>query len=281
MLRHPVLTIVGVGLIGGSIGLAAKQRGLARTVRGLGRQQASLDRALAAGTIDEAFLEPAQALHQADLVIYCTPVDQIAAQVTTHLAWCSPSAILTDAGSTKGALVAEIEAALPAPVRFVGSHPLAGSEKRGPEFADGNLFQGRWTVVTPTPRTDADALEQVKAFWAALGSRVKTMTPEEHDQALALTSHVPHLVAAALAGSLPDELHDLAATGFRDTTRIAAGDSGLWTAIFTHNRDAVLAALNAVEARLRDFRSALEQHDWATLDQLLTHAKKVRDALGN
>jgi cyclohexadieny/prephenate dehydrogenase len=281
MLRHNVLTIVGVGLIGGSIGLAAKQRGLVRTVRGLGRQQSSLQRALTAGAIDEGRLDPAAALAGADLVIFCTPVDQIAGQIVRFAELCKPGALLTDAGSTKGKIVADVEASLPEQVHFVGSHPLAGSEKRGPDFADAELFEGRWTVLTPTPRTNAEALAKVKAFWMALGSRVRTMTPADHDRARALTSHVPHLVAAALAGSLTPELYDLAASGFRDTTRIAAGDPGLWTAIFAHNRDAVLVALTEVEAKLQEFRQAVTAQDWAALQQLLSQAKKVRDALGS
>ena len=136
-------------------------------------------------------------------------------------------------------------------------------------------------MVTPTPRTNPDALAKVKDFWTALGSRVKEMTPGDHDRALAMTSHVPHLVAAALAGSLPGDVHDLAATGFRDTTRIAAGDPALWTAIFEHNRDAVLSALAAVQNNLDAFRKALTERDWQTLDRLLAQAKKVRDALGS
>jgi len=281
MPRYNVLTIVGVGLIGGSLGLATKQRGLARTVRGLGRRQTSLDRALKAGAIDEMHLDPQTAVHDADLIVYCTPVDQIAEQVVQFAAWCKPRTLVTDAGSTKGTIVAAVEAAAPPNVDFVGSHPLAGSEKRGPDFADADLFEGRWTVVTPTPRTNAEALANVKDFWTALGSRVKEMTPADHDRALAMTSHVPHLIAAALAGALPDDVHELAATGFRDTTRIAAGDPGLWTAIFEHNRDAVLAALGAVESKLQSFRTALTDRDWTTLDRLLAQAKRVRDALGS
>jgi len=278
---YSVLTIVGVGLIGGSIGLAAKKRGLAGRVRGLGRSEVSLDKALARGQIDDKHLEPQDALRDADFVVVCTPVDQIAGQVVRFAALCKPGAILTDAGSTKATIVADVQRALPGHVHFVGSHPLAGSEKRGPEAAEPELFQNRWTVVTPTPQTDAAALAQVERFWEALGSRVKRLAPDEHDRALALTSHVPHLVAAALAAALPADLHDLAATGFRDTTRIAAGDPGLWTAIFEHNRDAVLAALDKVEGRLVAFRQALVERDRNTLEQLLAQAKKVRDALGN
>jgi prephenate dehydrogenase len=170
---------------------------------------------------------------------------------------------------------------LPEGVAFVGSHPLAGSEKRGPDHADANLFQGRLTLVTPTPQTDPEALQRTVAFWQALGSRVRLLSPEEHDCGLALTSHLPHLLASALAGILPPGLHDLTATGFRDTTRVAAGDPSIWTGIFAQNRAAVLDALGHLEDRLAQFRAALEAGDEAALDVLLSQAKKVRDALGS
>jgi cyclohexadieny/prephenate dehydrogenase len=276
-----IITIVGAGLIGGSLGLAVKQRGLARIVRGIGRQQASLERARAVGAIDEGFVEPAAALAGAGLVVFCTPVDRIAEQVLAFAPHCSPGTLLTDAGSTKGTIVAAVEDHLPSGIAFVGSHPLAGSEKRGPDHADANLFEGRWTVVTRTPRTDPAALEKIVDFWQAVGARVTIMTPDDHDRALAITSHLPHLLAAALAGILPAELFDLTATGFRDTTRIAAGDPGLWTAICAHNREALLSALVPLDERLRQFRRALENRDWTALESLLVQAKKVRDALGN
>jgi prephenate dehydrogenase len=276
-----VLTIVGVGLIGGSIGLAAKGRGLADCVRGLGRRPESLAEAKSRGAIDEIHLDPAIALADSDLVVLCTPVDQIADQAIRFAALCRPGAILIDAGSTKGRILEQIDGRLPPGVAFVGSHPLAGSEKKGVAHADAELFAGRWTVVTPTPQTDVAALEKVMAFWTALGSRVRRMSPAEHDEALAVTSHVPHLVASALAGILPESLAPLTATGFRDTTRIAAGDPELWTAIFTHNASAVLSALTTFQSRLEAFRRGLEQRDAAALDRLLAEGKAVRDALGN
>jgi prephenate dehydrogenase len=274
------LTIVGVGLIGGSIGLAAKRRGLAQRVLGVGRQRTSLDQALAVGAIDEGFLDPA-AVHRAEVAVFCTPVERIAEQVRAVAPGCAPGTLLTDAGSTKGAIVRALEGSLPKGVVFVGSHPLAGSEKRGPAFADADLFQGRLTVVTRTPATDPAALERTAALWRALGSRVRVMDPEEHDRALALTSHLPHLVASALAGILPPELYELTATGFRDTTRVAAGDPSVWTGIFAQNRDAVLGSLRSLGDHLGHFREALEAGDWPALDSLLAQAKKVRDALGS
>ncbi|MFO0968031.1 MAG: prephenate dehydrogenase [Gemmataceae bacterium] len=275
------LTIVGVGLIGASIGLAAKNRRLFRSVRGVGRNRETLQRARDRGAIDELSLDLRPLLADSDVIVFCTPVDRIAEQVLEAAPLCPATTLLTDAGSAKARIVSAVENRLPSGASFVGSHPLAGSEKRGPDHADANLFAGRWTVVTPTPRTPAAALERTTAFWHGLGSRVKVMTPEEHDRALAFTSHLPHLLASALAGLLPPELHDLAATGFRDTTRIAAGDSGLWTAIFEHNSAALGLSLRALEDRLGEFRRALEAGDWNTIDHLLTQAKKVRDALGS
>ena len=275
------LTIVGVGLIGGSIGLAAKRRGLAQRVLGVGRNQDSLERAKSLGALDAWFLDLSPAMREAEVVVFCTPVDQIANQVLAAAPVCAGGALLTDAGSTKGQIIKAIEGRLPAGVVFVGSHPLAGSEKRGPEHADADLFEDRLTVITATARTDPAAVERTKKFWQALGSRVRLMSPEDHDRALALTSHLPHLLACALAGILPPALAELTAGGFRDSTRIAAGDPELWKAIFEHNRDAILVALDSLTNRLDEYRQALENADWSQLDSFLTQAKKVRDALGS
>lgn len=275
------LTIVGVGLIGGSIGLAARRRKVADRILGAGRRQAALDQALAVGAIHEGSLDLTGAVHHADVAVFCTPVDCIARQVLDAASGCAPGTLLTDAGSTKAEIVRSVEGRLAKGVAFVGSHPLAGSEKRGAEHADADLFQDRLTIVTRTAATDARAVERTTAFWQALGSRVQVMGPEEHDRALALTSHLPHLVAAALAGILPPEQYPFTASGFRDTTRIAAGDSTLWTGIFAQNRPAVLESLKHFEDRLTQFREALALGDWAALGELLAQAKKVRDALGS
>jgi prephenate dehydrogenase len=280
-MKIKTLTIVGVGLIGGSIGLAAQRRKLVERVIGAGRRQASLNQALNIGAIQESSLDLVTAVHQANMAVFCTPVDCIAGQILRSAPDCAPGTLLTDAGSTKAEIVKSIERRLPPGILFVGSHPLAGSEKRGPEHADADLFDGRLTIVTRTPNTDPLAIERTVAFWQALGSRVKLLDPEEHDQALALTSHLPHLLAATLSGILPPELHELAASGFRDTTRIAAGDPSLWTAIFAQNRLAVLDVLKQFDVRLGQFREALATGNWAVVGDLLAQAKRVRDALGN
>lgn len=277
----PALAIVGVGLIGGSIGLAAKKAGLARRVLGAGRQQKSLDEALATGCIDEGFIDVAEAVRRANFVVFCTPVDRLVEQVVGLAPLCQNGTLLTDAGSTKGAIVAGIEGKLPPGVAFVGSHPLAGSEKRGARFADAGLFFDKLTVVTPTAHTDPAAVERVAQFWRRLGSRVRLMSPEDHDKALAMTSHLPHLLASALAGLLPDSLREFTATGFRDTTRIASGDPELWTGIFLQNRSAVVEALDSLLVRLDALRTAIQHEDRMALDELLTQAKRTRDALGS
>ena len=169
-------------------------------------------------------------------------------QVLVSAKTCSPGTLLTDTGSTKSIIVREIESRLPDGALYVGSHPLAGSERRGVEHADANLLEGRLTIVTQTPRTSPEAVQRAIQFWQALGSRTRVMDPEEHDRAVGLTSHLPHLLASALAGILPPELRDLAATGFRDTTRVAAGDPSLWSAVFQQNRPALLASLCASRA---------------------------------
>jgi cyclohexadieny/prephenate dehydrogenase len=275
------LTIVGVGLIGGSLGLAAKANGAARRVVGVGRDAASLEKARALGAIDEPCLDLAAAARRSDLVVFCTPVDRIAAQVLEAAPHCRPGTVLTDAGSTKAGVVTAVDGRLPEGVAFVGSHPVAGSEKRGPEHARADLFRNRVCVVTPTRHSAPAAVERVAAFWQSVGMRVRRMDPFAHDDALALTSHLPHLAASAVAGVVPVELLDLAATGFRDTTRVAAGDPGLWSAIFLHNRGAVLAAAERLTAWLGEFRSLMESGDAAGLTDLLARAKKVRDALGS
>ena len=275
------LTVVGVGLIGGSIGQAARQRGLCRNIIGVGRDPASLEKAKASGAIDSFTLDLSEAARRADFIVVCTPVDKIAYHVLQAANACKPGTIITDAGSTKANIVRDVEGRLPAGFRFVGSHPLAGSEKRGPEHATADLFEGRIAIVTKTLHTDPAALEQVSAFWQAIGSEVHVLDPDVHDRALALTSHLPHLAAASLAGIVPPQYRAFTATGFRDTTRIASGDPPLWAAIFRQNALAMADALQRFSDRLDEFRQAILDDDEATLIELLANGKRVRDALGS
>jgi prephenate dehydrogenase len=287
------VAIIGVGLIGGSIALALRQRGLARRIVGIVRRRESVDDLLQRGVVTDATTDLSSGVSAAEFIVVCTPVDSISRYVLEAARWCPEHAVITDAGSTKGRIVAEVEsgwvelhsrtqaaaASDSPPCRFVGSHPLAGSEKSGYQYADPQLLAGRWVVVTPTARSDAQATERTVAFWQALGARVCLMAPEDHDRALALTSHLPHLVASALAGILPLKWADLAASGFRDTTRIAAGPPEIWTPIFLHNRSALLEALGQFEQQLHRFRQALETENAEMLSALLTQGKSRRDSL--
>lgn len=275
------IAIVGVGLLGGSIGKAIRQRNLAKTVVGIGRRQKSLDKALEVGAIDEASLDLTAGVADADLVIVATPVEQIA-ELLVAAGRATSAARLTDAGSTKAAICEAIAADAPEILtRFVGSHPIAGGHRSGPEHADGDLLVDRKVIVTPTSETPAETTEKVSQFWQSLGAETMRLSPEEHDRALAATSHLPHLVAYALAGTTPEEFLPFAAGGWGDTTRIAASDPGLWRQIFATNRPALLEALAGYEDVLSALRTACEQQDWKTLEQHLTAAQRIRNALGD
>ena len=273
------LAIVGVGLLGGSVALAAKQRGLCRHVIGIGRNAERLQAAVDAGVIDSFATNIDDAESDWDLVVVGTPVDRIVADVRAIAERSRPGTLITDVGSVKGAICRDLSIGLPDGVQFVGSHPLAGSEKRGFEVATPDLFVGRVCVVTPAASPDVAAVERTAVFWESLGSRVVRMEPDAHDVALATTSHVPHVVAAALAAALPDSERDLAATGFRDTTRIASGDPDLWVAILLENAAAVEASLDRFDAALAAFREAIRKGDSGELKKHLELAKRSRDAL--
>lgn len=280
-MQSDTVAIVGVGLIGGSIGLALKKRRLARRVIGVGRRQSSLNEARRLGAIDQGTLKLSRGVAGANLTILCTPVDVIAEQAREAADHAPPHAIITDSGSTKVHIVARLETGLPDGVSFVGSHPLAGSEKRGVAEARPDLFDGRVCVVTQTPRTPSQALAVVKSMWRSLGARVITMSPEAHDRALAYTSHLPHLAAAALSVVLPEKYYEVVASGFRDTTRIAASDPDLWTAIFLENAQPLLEALGEYESSLRQFRMALKSGDRKALRRLWTDSKAKRDEVAS
>jgi cyclohexadieny/prephenate dehydrogenase len=275
------LTIVGVGLIGGSIALAARARGVAGRIVGVGPRSLQLENALQHGMIDACYPELGPAVGDADAVVVCTPVDHIADQVV-EIAGCARSdTLITDVGSTKAFIVNSLIGRLPGGARFVGGHPLAGSEKSGLQFADARLFEGRLVVLTPSDHFHPDAVAAVTEFWKGLGARVKEMTPEDHDRAVAITSHLPHLVAAALAGMLPADLRELVASGFRDTTRVAGGDPCLWTAIFQQNEAALRQTLDKFQLALGRCFNDGDRLDMSHLQKLLAEGKRNRDALGS
>lgn len=276
------ITIVGVGLIGGSVGLAAKARGTAGHVVGVGRNPRLLARAVEFGAIDSFSIDLADGVKTAGLVVVCTPVDRIADDILSGAPHCRPGTVFTDAGSTKGNIVEGVAGLLPAGVSYVPAHPLAGAEKNGVEHARADLFDGRVTILTPDARVCDDlSARRIGEFWQSLGSRLAWRSIEDHDRTLAMTSHLPHAAAAAVASVTPPDLLPLSAGGFRDVTRIAAGSPELWSAIFLANRAEVLGALSRFAGRLDEFRYLLESGDGAGLVRWLTEAKQVRDALGS
>ncbi len=272
------LAICGVGLIGGSIARAARSRGVASEVIGIGKNKGRLQKAVEQGVIDRGFTDPEGAAAQADLIVICTPVDLIASQVACMLPHMRETATITDAGSVKGEIVRELSAQQIEASRYVPGHPLAGSDKTGFEYADPDLFEKAAIVLTPTAETADAHTQRVRTFWQALGGNVLTMPPEEHDAVLAMTSHLPHLVAAALAAAVQEDQLSLASSGFRDSTRIAGGDPELWTSIFRQNAKATLAAARQFQDKLSQFISAIEQSDDAELKALLAEGKCRRDA---
>lgn len=287
MAEYGTVAIVGVGLIGGSIGLALRERKLARRIVGVGRRQNSLDAARRIGAIDHGVTSIGEGVSEAQLVVVATPVDTVVERVIQAVAAAPPDALITDVGSTKENIVSMVDAAL-APrrsgPRFVGSHPLAGDHRTGAQHARADMFDGRIVVVTRSEATRPAAVTEISGFWESLGASVTTMTPAKHDAALAITSHLPHVAAVALAAATPTELLRLTASGWRDTTRVAGGDPKLWQAIFTANRQRVLEAMDLLGQTLDNLREALELGDYENLAAMLEAAakkKRERDALGD
>jgi len=277
----PTVAIVGVGMIGGSIAAALRGRRLAGRVIGVGRSAASLSVAKRQGLVDEVATDVA-AVAEADLVVVATGVGSIPGVLEQVDATVRPGTLLTDAGSTKKSIVAAWERRRRSRRgRFVGGHPIAGSHRRGPDAADAKLFEGRVTVVTPVAATPAADTEAVAGFWSAIGSTVFMMPPREHDRLLAITSHAPHVVAAAVAAATPADARPLTAGGWRDTTRIAAGDPDLWADILLDNAGDVAKALSRIAAVTEKILAALESGDRRRLVSLLKRAKEDRDAVGS
>jgi prephenate dehydrogenase len=277
----PTVAIVGVGLIGGSLGRAVLARKLARRVIGVGRSQASLDAARRTGAITETALDPA-AVAEADLVVVATGVRSIPRLLEAVDQAVRPGTLITDAGSTKASIVAAWEKRRKSRRgRFVGSHPLAGSHRRGPEAADAELFTGRVAVVTPATVTPPDDVAAIGEFWSAVGATVFVMSPREHDRIVAATSHAPHVMAAAIAAATPPAALPFTAGGWRDTTRIAAGDAELWADILLDNAGPLGTALGRIATAAERILAAVEAGDRRRLITLLSRAKDVRDALGS
>ena len=281
----PVLAIVGVGLIGGSVAAALRAGGQVGRVLGVGRQRSTLNRALRLGLIEQiATLEEAAS---ADLVLLAVPVGSTGAVLTAMRNHLGPTTLVTDAGSTKANVVQAAREALGDDIaRFVPGHPIAGAEKTGPDAADANLYQGRVTVLTPLDENTAEARLYITRVWEACGSRVLAMAPEAHDRVLASVSHVPHFLSSvfmwqvAMAADSDIRLA-LAGSGFRDFTRISAGSGEVWRDIFLANREAVLSELQEVRAALDKAEQALQQGDGPALEDFLERAALARRFWGS
>ena len=277
------LAIVGVGLLGGSIALAARAHGVARHIVGIGRDRARLDAPLRAGAVDRVTTDLTAGVRDADVVVFSANV--LANEQLLAAAWnaVAPSAVVTDVGSTKRGIVAAAERlAVGSPRRFVGSHPMAGSEKSGYAVARADLFQGATVIVTPSDASEPAAVKTVTTFWEALGGRVSALDPDVHDQIVAAISHLPHVAAWALVDAVtrfePAAL-GFAARGFKDTTRIAAADPAMWTEILLGNRDAIVAGLAAYRGALGELERLIVAGDRRNIESLLARLKTQRETL--
>jgi len=276
------LAVVGVGLLGGSVAKAARQGGLARRIVGIGRDAGRLQPALDDGTLDLAVTDLDAGGRDADFILLAAPVLTI--EGLLERVWrAAPGAgaVVTDVGSTKGNIVRAAERlAATRPLAFVGSHPMAGSEQAGYRVARPDLFRGATVIVTPTETTELAALKKTTEFWEALGARVSSLDPETHDRTVAAISHLPHLIACALvdgaARAEPAAL-EFAARGFRDTTRIAAGDPDMWTEIFLANRDALTATVDAFREALGELQQVIDGGRADSLRAVLARIKATRD----
>jgi cyclohexadieny/prephenate dehydrogenase len=277
------IALIGFGLIGGSIARAAREQGLAGEIVTTARSAKTRARVQELGIVDAVVETNADAAKDADLVILCIPVGAcgaVAQEIAPHL---KPGAIVSDVGSVKGAVVRDMAPYLPGGVHFVPAHPVAGTEHSGPDSGFAELFINRWCILTPPEGTDANAVEKLRAFWAALGARVEIMTPDHHDMVLAITSHLPHLIAYTIVGTADElegvtqsEVLKFSAGGFRDFTRIAASDPIMWRDVFLTNKDAVLEMLGTFNEDLSKLTRAIRRGDGEALFEHFTRTRAIR-----
>ena len=277
------IALIGIGLIGSSISHAARRGGLARLIVGHAKSEATRAKALELGLISEAHATAAEAVEGADLVILCVPLGAnaaLAADIGPHL---GAGCIVTDVGSVKGCVVRDIGPHIPSGVHFIPGHPIAGTENSGPEAGFAELFDGRWCILTPPAGTNRGAILRLETFWRGLGSNVEVMTPEHHDLVLAITSHLPHLIAfnavntaAHLERVTDSEVIKFSAGGFRDFTRIAASDPTMWRDVFLTNREAVLEMLGRFTEDLTELQRAIRFGDGDKLHRLFSEARTIR-----
>lgn len=280
------LALVGIGLIGSSIARAVREKGLARHIAISTRKAETLEEARVLGLGDSYHLDAAEAVRGADLVILCTPVGAYEAVMDQIAPALEPGAILSDVGSVKGHVHKVLGPLVPEGVHFIPGHPLAGTEHSGPAAGFAELFEGRWCVLTPEPAISPDAVARLVAFWQGLGSSVETMGAEHHDLVLAITSHVPHLVAYNIVGTVAEleehtqsEVIKFSASGFRDFTRIAASDPVMWRDVFLTNREAVLEMLGRFLEDLSVLQRAVRIGDGPALESLFTRTRTIRRSI--
>ncbi|NOX97426.1 MAG: prephenate dehydrogenase [Nitrospirae bacterium] len=279
------IAIIGVGLIGGSLGLALKKRNLAEEIIGVGHRQESLDQAMRMGAVDRVTLEWEEGVKAVDLVVIATPVSLIPGMVGDMSRVLSPGAIITDVGSTKEKIVEEIDKVIPEGIYFVGGHPLAGSEKRGVGEAKADLFENNVCVLTPGKKTSFEVVETIKSLWEGVGAKVLVMKPEEHDFLIAVTSHLPHLIATTLVNLASEvagedeRLVSLIANGFKDTTRIAASSPELWRDIFLSNKNNLVAMIDRFKGLLEEAKEHISQEEGVLLQKDFAKAKTFRDKI--
>jgi len=277
------LALIGVGLIGSSIARAARAANAAGSIVATARSEATRRRVVELGIADQVVETNAAAVAGADLVIVCIPVGQsgaVAAEIGPHLA---PGAVVSDVGSVKGSVVRDMNPHLPGHVHFIPAHPVAGTEHSGPDAGFAELFVNRWCILTPGDGADREAVERLAGFWTALGANVETMSAEHHDLVLAITSHVPHLIAYTIVGTADDlqavtrsEVMKFSAGGFRDFTRIAASDPTMWRDVFLANRDAVLEMLGRFNEDVAALARAIRWADGEQLFNLFTRTRAIR-----
>jgi cyclohexadieny/prephenate dehydrogenase len=277
------VALIGLGLIGSSLSHAMRRRDLARFIVGHAQSEKTREAALRLGLVTSVYASAAEAAHGADLVILCVPVGACGPLARTMTPALKAGAILTDVGSVKGAVVRDVGPAVPKDVHFIPGHPIAGTEHSGPEAGFAELFEGRWCVLTPLPGADEVAVGKLAAFWRACGSHVEVMDAQHHDLVLAITSHVPHLIAYNIVNTArhleqvtDTEVIKFSAGGFRDFTRIAASDPVMWRDVFLNNKEAVLEMLGRFSEDLTALQRAIRFGDGDTLHKLFTESRAVR-----
>jgi len=273
------VAILGVGLIGGSLGKALKKHKLAKEIFGVSRRKEALSIAVKSCAIDHGTHDIKKAVVNADLVVMATPVNVVSSMFKLIGPHLKRGCIVTDVGSTKMSIVTAAQEVLSNPAMFVGSHPLAGSEKRGVEFATEDLFKGSICIMTPVESTHRVTVDKVKRMWTAVGAQVKTVLPDEHDQMLAYISHLPHLAAYALMSSVPESYLSFAAQGLKDTTRIAASSPEVWSSICMANSENLIKVIDEYVGNLSNLRKAIVDVDGKALTGELKRAKIKRDKM--